>query len=465
MTGAKGVVGVVIDEGPRDWQILQRRANGTVDIAVSGRWGSEETACGVDVRLVNEDDGAAVTADLDWTAVRTRPDGTWSGVLKDVPTGGLYRLETHLRTAGNPAIEWSQRGDMRHFLGVGDLWVIAGQSNSAGYGRGPCPDPPQLGVHVLNNAMRWALATQPLNESTDTAHPVNREQANSGHSPWLQFAKQVRAATGLPIGLVQTSLGGSPLAAWDPASGAAAVLFDNMVRVVEAAGGKVRGVLWYQGESDAGGEQAKSYERRFVSAVRAWRKALKSPDLHVLTVQINRNFVPPDEPADRGWSRVREAERRIPHRLKNVTVVPTLDLGLSDGIHVSPRGNLLLGERAARTVLGAVYGVPLDALAPEPATARRFRAGKVIEIAFDNVSSRIECIDPTSVPFRVEDAAGWVDVERVQYTGGHKVRLHLARAASGRTVVHGAFGRNPPTVPCDMVRMMPMLGFYDFPVK
>ena len=464
MRAAKDVVGVVIDEGPSDWQILQQDNNGAADIRVGGRWGTAAEPQGVDARLVFERNGAPAAAHLDWTAARMKTDGTWSAVLRNVPAGGLYRLETHLRTSDNAAIEWSARGDMRHFLGVGDLWIIAGQSNSAGYGRAPVDDPPQLGVHVLNNALRWTLATHPLNESTDTAHPANREGGNPGHSPWLHWAKCIRAAMGFPIGLIQTSLGGSPLSAWNPTEPGASVLFDLMVAAVADAGGKARGVLWYQGESDAGEPQAGTYEKRFIAAVRAWRKALKNPKLHVLTVQLNR-CVGGGEPGDRLWTVVREAQRRVPHRLPHVTVVPTLDLPLGDMIHTASSGNMLLAERAAQAVLGGCYGKDVAYRAPEPATARRTRGGKAVEITFANVVGRLDSTNPWTNPFRVEDAAGPVEVNAVEYPGSAKIRLRLARPATGKTVVHGAYGVSPTTVPMDAARQLPMLSFHNFPVQ
>ena len=459
------VPGAVIDHGAADWQVLQQNERGTADLALKGRWDTAAAGARVELRLVREDTGGPVAAHLDWTPADTRPDGTWTGALRNVPAGGLYRLETHLRTKDQPAVEWSTRGDMRHFLGVGDLWIIAGQSNSAGYGREPCDDAPELGVHVFNNAMRWALATQPLNDSTDTAHPANRENANSGNAPWLHWARRIKQAMGFPIGLIQTSLGGSALAPWNPVQGGKHPLFQLMVKAVAAAGGRAKGMLWYQGESDCGPEDAPRYERRFAAAVRAWRAALHCPRLHVLTVQLNRYAIGPDEQADRDWSLLRQAQRSVARRMPGVSVVPALDLPLADAIHNSSHGNRLLAERAAATALGAAYGRPVDYKAPEPVSACRDAEGTTIEIVFENVASRIECFHQNSVPFRVEDARGVVPIEAAQYPGGNKVVLRLARAALGKAVVHGGYGRNPPPPPYDMVRFVPMLAFWGLAVE
>ena len=119
----------------------------------------------------------------------------WNTSLRE----GLNRLETRLRTADNPAGEWSPRG-IAALFGGSDLWVIAGQSNSAGYGRGPSEDPVELGVHLFRNSEHWALAAHPMNESTDTQHAVNREAANPGHfalpAIWADAQKDAHAPGG-----------------------------------------------------------------------------------------------------------------------------------------------------------------------------------------------------------------------------------------------------------------------------
>ena len=458
------VAGAVIDQGVTDWQIFQQDRRGRADIALAGRWGSDKPAL-VEMRLVREDTAEPVAVHLDWQPARTKPDGTWSGTLKDVPAGGLYRLETHLRIGPKDPVEWGPRGDMRHMLGVGDLWIIAGQSNSAGFGRGPVYDPPELGLHVFNNAMRWTIATQPMNDSTGTVHPINREASNPGHGPWLHFARTIKRRVGIPIGLIQVSLGGSGLCWWNPTEPGDHPLFDLMVAAVKAVGGRARGVLWYQGCSDTGPEAAATYEKRFVAAVRAWRKAMRDPRLAVLTVQINRVTGNLDENVERAWTILREAQRRVPRRLPRVTVTSSLDLALTDGIHVSPAGNLTLGQRVVQAALATVYGLDVYYRAPEPKTAKATDGGRTVEIEFENVAGRMDTIDGLAQPFRVEDADGVVPVEKVECTMSAMVRLRLARALSGKAVVHGAYGCNPPVAPCDMDRVMPMLGFYGFPIE
>jgi hypothetical protein len=459
----EGQVGVIIEVGPQDWQIVQRDDQGVGRITLAGRWVFEISGK-VEVRLAEEDTGAPVRPHLDWHPVETRDDGTWSAELSGIPAGGLYRLETRFHAADNPAGEWSTRGDMRHHFGVGELWVIAGQSNSAGYGRGPVHDPPELGLHLFRNDERWGLATHPLNESTGTRHPVNREGANPGHAPYLHFARILKRALGCPVGLVQTALGGSSLGQWNPGDGDAG-LFRNMVHCVGLAGGRVRGVVWYQGESDASPELGATYGARFSHAVTAWRQALSLPDLTVVTVQLNRVTAGMTPEGDLGWSLVREAQRQAVRDLQGVAVVPATDLSLSDGIHTSPAGNMVLGERMARAALGLAYGQPLRFRAPEIMQVRRIEDGCRLELAFDHVESRLDTLEPTRHSFRVEEEGVQVPVEEVAYPGGNLVRLRLARPLVRAAVIHAGWGMNPAPVPIDMERLMPILAFHGVPVE
>jgi len=457
-------VNVVIDCGPSDWQIVQQ-SNGVADIPLAGRWqtvvnANEEWASPIVVtRVVKEETGVLLTR---WMPMKTLADGTWSGVLKAVPAGGLYRLETML--VPKPHVQWGAIGQARHHLGVGDLWIIAGQSNSAGYGQGPVWDPPENGVHLYHNAMRWGQACHPLNESTNTAHAANREWTNPMHSPWLHWARRVKQEVGWPIGLVQTSLGGSPLVSWNPTEPGEHALYDAMLQAVRGAGGQARGVLWYQGCSDTGVEQSKTYLRRFVGAVKAWRRALKNPKLFVLTVQINRAFAPPSPDADRGWSAIREAQRQAARTLDHCCVVPTIDLPLSDVVHNSAHGNLLLAERAALATLGAAYGRPLAWQSPDIAAARAGRDGRSVELSFDFVTNALYRCDEQTIPFAVIDSQGPVPIAKLEIAPPDVVKLTLGRALEGPATVDGAPGMNPPRALHDYGRFQSMLAFDGFPI-
>ena len=224
-------------------------------------------------------------------------------------------------------------------------------------------------------------------------------------------------------------------------------------------------MLWYQGETDAGNQaDAETYAERFGDAVAAWRETLSDAHLPVLTVQLNRVYGRDETAPNAWWTQVRQAQRRVAQTADNVAVVPTLDLPLSDGIHTSPAGNMLLGERLARAALDAVYSCGPDHRAPDIERAERTADGRIV-LHFANVQSRMDSIDENANCFRVEDDEGEVGVEAVHRPMDATLALVLSRPLVGGARVHGAWGTNPETAPMDMERFIPMLGFYGVEVQ
>lgn len=459
-------LGVRIEQGPVHWQIVQQRG-GAADIRLSGSWHFEgETIRRPEVygRVVNEGDG---TETVGWTPFRMIGDDKWEGELRDVPAGSLYRIETCLAVDEHTVANWPYRGDIVHHVGVGDLWLIAGQSNAAGYGRGPFHDPPELGIHLLRDNGSWDLASHPFNESTGTVHRDVYEVCNTGHSPFLSFGRTVKRNTGYPIGFVLGAQGGAPLKDWEPGRG---ILDAKLRRALARAGGAVRGVLWYQGESDTGTEtDAWTYGARFADLVGSWRELLQDPELPVLTVQLNRYYQSPKEAGawNRKWGIVREMQRRSAEELPNVYVVPSLDCPFSDQIHSGPAGNALLGERLAKAALGAVYGKPVRFSAPNIAEATSaFEDGRSsIRLRFAGGTGTLVNIGLHEMPFRVEDEAGEIGIAEWAIENGADVVLRLERHIIGQAQAHGAAEVDPPAVlPLDSATFLPMLAFYGFNV-
>lgn len=457
--------GVLMETAPQDWQILQQK-EGFAKITASGRYvlppETDITQPAVYLRVVREDNGMPV---VDWQPAQLYPGETWQGELT-VPVGGLYRLESCLSQEENPVLEWATRGDMRHHLGVGDLYVIAGQSNSAGYGKDPFYDPPELGVHLCRNSLRWDLATHPMNESTDMAHPANLEGCNPGASPYLAFGKLLHRELGYPIGLLQTSLGGSPLSQWEPKNNGC--LYRSMMEVIASQGGSVRGVLWYQGCSDVGEEESRTYGERFAQMVNTFRQEL-GEEIPWLTVQLNRRLrLEEISTEDQGWGRVREAQRQAARNLPGIFIVPATDCGLSDGIHNSAAANVVLGERLAGAALREIYGRPWSCGAPDLQTARRV-GGDAIELTFAPVAGRLFDIDSYDVrchAFTVEDGNGReIPVANAELMGD-RIVLHLAEEAKSPCQVSAGWQMEPPVrLPLDFSTHQPILSFYQVAVE
>ena len=467
--------GALIFQGPDDWQILQRQTDGAAEVRLSGTWehAGATTDPVVKVRAVLEDTGEPIVL---WTNAEMGAGCRWSFRLR-LPEGGPYRIETCLSIAEQPQVEWSVRGDMIHHVGVGDVFAIAGQSNSAGYGKDPVLDPPEVGIHLLANDGRWRLAAHPFNDSTGTVHPANKEGGNPGHSPWLSFAKRMRRETGVPIGFVESALGGSPLSEWNPEE--SGKLYRNLMDILatlreegadpSTPGARLLvGVLWYQGCSDTEVGLCDTYLERFGRFVAHLREDLGYPGLPFLTVQIGRFTTKTDAAGDARWGKVREAQRQAAHVIPGIAVIPAIDLPLSDAIHISSSGNLVLGERAAKAVLGSFYGIGNDFRPPEAASAVQL-GEREVRIHFAHVPERLYDYEgpPENSPFCVETAEGALLVPvAVAYPDRTDVRLTFDRDLGPGCRVHGAYRQNPlPFIPFDVSTRLPMLTFYGLPVE
>lgn len=463
-------LGVMIENGLKDWQILQQE-NGSASIELKGTWvlPTKDVEPVVYIRVVLEDTGDIV---VDWKQCELIQCNKWRVVLNNIPTGGLYRIETCLldKNEGSKSIDWAYRGDMVHHIGVGDIYAIAGQSNAAGYAKDTAFDPPELEIHLLRNNGKWDMATHPMNESTNTIHEVNCERYNPGHSPYLSFARMIKRNLGYPIGLVQAALGGSDISMWDPDEDGS--LFRNAINIIKSQGKKITGILWYQGCTNANDNKCESYLKQYVNMIERFRYELNNPDLPFLTVQLNKNLIRRSstiagENADRCWGMIREAQRYVANSIKNVFIVPSIDCSMVDSIHNDASSNIVLGERLARTALTEIYGRSYLCRAPDILMAKRLEQNK-IQLVFKNVYGTINSfgIDIEHSPFSIEDENGWAELADYSVYEKKSIIITLKRKLGIKGFVHGAYEMNPESVvPKDTCSYMPMLSFYNVEIN
>lgn len=127
------------------------------------------------------------------------------------------------------------------------------------------------------------------------------------------------------------------------------VLYNGMV--YPFADYKIKGVLWYQGESNV--ERAKQYETLLTLMIKNWRNLWKE-DLPFFIVQLP-NFLPKRaEPAESAWAELREAQLKVMLKLPGVITVPIIDLGDENDIH--PKIKKPVGDRLANAALVLLYG-------------------------------------------------------------------------------------------------------------
>lgn len=131
----------------------------------------------------------------------------------------------------------------------------------------------------------------------------------------------------------------------------------------------IRGVAWYQGESNADTpERVAEHEAIFPVLVSDWRQRFGRDDLPVGVVQL-----PGMERAD--WPAFRDSQRRLVAATPSAGLVITIDLGDAKDVH--PPDKLPVGERLAAWALADVYGRAGPATGPLPQAASREADGSV----------------------------------------------------------------------------------------
>ncbi|PZU06742.1 sialate O-acetylesterase [Sphingomonas sp.] len=194
---------------------------------------------------------------------------------------------------GEPAdalIVGSPQPDVEKPRGAYDVYLLAGQSNMSGRGflgdttaaeRQPDPN-----VLLFGNDERWRLAVDPLDYQAGQVDHVSLDPI-VGVGPGLSFGRAMAAAASRPVVLVPCAKGGSAMAEWD-IDGGRETLLGSCVARVAIAGGRVAGLLWYQGEADGrSAATAAGWGEAFARIVARFREKLGTPGLPVVFVGLS----------------------------------------------------------------------------------------------------------------------------------------------------------------------------------
>ena len=166
-------------------------------------------------------------------------------------------------------------------------------------------------------------------------------------------------------------------------------LYDCMVnRVLPYT---LKGVLWYQGESDD--HKPYSYAKLFSKLIDNWRTDWKDPELPFVFVQLpnHRNEYDKDF---KHWCLIRATQEKVHHMVKNAFMTCALDLGQFNDIH--PKAKKVVAERMEENALANIYNLKnaQDVLSPmlkgytikgaDPSDTNSF--GKII-LTFENAGT------------------------------------------------------------------------------
>ncbi len=216
--------------------------------------------------------------------------------------------------------------------------------------------------------------------------------------------------------------------------GHASTMFYGMIDPLRNAA--IRGVLWYQGESDV--DRAALYPWLLGELIARWR-GLWGWTLEFAIVQLAAFGERRAEPVEDSWAELREAQTRVVEATNEVGMVSAVDLGEPHEIH--PRFKAQLGERLALWALAEVY-VCAGAKWGHPRAISATLRGDCIVIAFDQAEG-LTAPDPEAVPgfeWEADDLRHAVSGRIVQGT----IVLVVASPRDVQAIRYG-WQRNPPT--------------------
>ncbi len=425
-------------DGLTDWKLFQRGPAEDAPLPLPFAYRAAAPVR-LEARVVETATGAPLPghdfADHGWD-LDPAPDGASGQVtIPGVPAGGNYDVEARLVDPSDDALLGE---DAVVEIAVGDVFLAVGQSNMAGYSGGLDPvEPPVDEVHLFGNDYRWKRAVEPMDSGVDQVDLVSNEAP--AHSLMLSFAKTVQAATGVPVAIVPAPLGGTNLhTQWqrrpdDPSN--RGTLYGSSLHRVLAQGfaHPIRGVLWYQGESDTG-RGTEAYLADLQQLVDDYRTDLAGPALFFGNCQLATFDLADLET----WTAIQEAQRRQAAQDALSAVIGLVDQSRADNIHLDVAGYREAGRRLGRAVLAGSYGLPQDlgpqivSIAFTSAQRRRLR------ITYDKPVVGGEAVGL----FRVTDAGGNVPLQR-STTSGNTVEVRLNAAAGPGAVISYGYSRFP----------------------
>lgn len=371
-----------------------------------------------------------------------------------IPYGYNYHITFELLRKNNE--EWISYIRSFNHISIGDVFIIAGQSNAVGYARGAYENSFDDRIHNFKLSDEWDIASHPLNNLSGYKGDIKRDSGE--YSQHITMAKKIITHTGIPIAFIPCAVGGTEISRWNKRYNGD--LYYDMLRRVSASRTSPIGVIWCQGANDTFSEEkSQLYYQSLKELISDIREDIKNTNLKFFIYQINRCMCASQD-RDLFWDRVREAQRKVAYEDENVYVVSSFGAGLmEDKIHNSPSGCDLIGERMASVVLKNLYGKNFSANVPMAEKVSLINDNQ-ITVCFNNETYLIsDNVNKKIFDFSVFDESGKVEISEMVLER-NKVVLKTDRPIKNKFTVIGASGSNPKNeIPCDLISRIPMLSF------
>ena len=319
-------------------------------------------------------------------SVKVDTDGHWSLTLPAMKAGGPFTLTA---SQGGKSVKLDD-------VLLGDVWVCSGQSNMQMGLSEAIGGEENLTALSRRSAIRFLeiprggadFPQASFKAEWKHGSPETLAKFSAVGAFFAEHLQRDPALADVPLGIINSSFGGTSIEAWSPAASLADIpqeqicgsmfglkpgtLFNQMIHPLFAH--PVKGVLWYQGEANAG--QPAVYVKLLRNLMDQWREGWKQPDLPFLIVQLPA-FDGKMGGLDFGW--LREAEIQactdFPHAWSAVTYDTT------DGLDLHPKEKEEIGRRLALIAKREVYGLKVNAHGPR--IEKSEATGKQVSVTFD----------------------------------------------------------------------------------
>ncbi|MBE3142078.1 MAG: sialate O-acetylesterase, partial [Thermoplasmata archaeon] len=283
---------------------------------------------------------------------------------------GKWKLKVATPSAGGPYEVTISDGTTLRLknIMIGEVWVCSGQSNMEmpmkGYMNQPIAGSIEAIATSSNPAIRLftvkkATSLQPLDDFSGSWKNCEPENVSEFSATAYYFGLILYKTLKIPIGLINTSWGGTRIEPWISENGfqkfdfiklpdknqegtlsqqTPTVLFNAMINPMVGYG--IKGAIWYQGESNR--NEADKYEQLLPGMVENWRSVWGVGDFPFYYVQI--------APYDYGTTGLssaylREAQLKASTAIPDIGMASIMDIGEKDCIH--PANKKVGSERLA----------------------------------------------------------------------------------------------------------------------
>lgn len=221
------------------------------------------------------------------------------------------------------------------------IYLLLGQSNMAGRG--------EITEEYKQQSHSRVLALDKTGEWVAAAHPLHFDKPKvAGVGPGLCFGiKMAEADSRVTIGLVPCAVGGTSINSWVPGGYDPATKthpYDEALVRIKAAMkyGVVKGILWHQGESDAG--NAQTYLPKLIAFITQLRREIDNEHLPFVAGELGSY--------KQSYSRINSEITKLPFVVSCTAVVTSEGLAhKGDTTHFDSYSATLLGERFASEML------------------------------------------------------------------------------------------------------------------